>query len=213
MAVRGVDHIDLAVSDVEASLAFYLGLLGPVGLKVEARFKTYRGTEDVFYLGFGQNHVRGAQAETRLGLRQADDGEHRYYEVGVEHLAFAVENRGEVDDAYHRCVSMVLGFSARLKKSTTWRAITPSLPSIPTGFASSFALGPTTPGSSGTPHNGHRKSRSCGRSPHYPKHEERARDVALLDDEGQTTGSAGWLLLRARCSSVRESGSIGSFVR
>jgi len=59
MAVRGVDHIDLAVSDVEASLAFYLGLLGPLGLKVEARFKTYRGTEDVFYLGFGQNHVQG----------------------------------------------------------------------------------------------------------------------------------------------------------
>ena len=106
MAVRGVDHIDLAVSDVEASLAFYLGLLGPLGLKVEARFKTYRGTEDVFYLGFGQKHVQGAQAETRLGLRQADGGEHRYYDVGVEHLAFSVEDRGEVDDAYERCVSM-----------------------------------------------------------------------------------------------------------
>ena len=106
MAVRGVDHIDLAVSDVETSLAFYLGVLGPLGLKVEARFKTYRGTEDVFYLGFGQNHVRGAQAETRLGLRQADGGEHRYYDVGVEHLAFAVDDRGEVDDAYQRCVSM-----------------------------------------------------------------------------------------------------------
>jgi hypothetical protein len=52
--------------------------------KVEARFKTYRGTEDVFYLGFGQNHVQGAQAETRLGPRQADGGEHRYYDVGVE---------------------------------------------------------------------------------------------------------------------------------
>ena len=106
MAVRGVDHIDLAVSDVEASLAFYLGLLGPLGLKVEGRFKTYRGTEDVCYLGFGQNHVQGAQAETRLGLRQADGGEHRYYDVGVEHLAFAVEDRREVDDAYQRCVSM-----------------------------------------------------------------------------------------------------------
>src|SRR5215217_487407 len=110
MGVRGVDHIDLAVSDVEASLAFYLGLLGPVGLKVEARFKTYRGTEDVFYLGFGQN---------------------------------------------------VLGFTTRPKQSTTWTAITRSLPSIPTGFASRFALGPTRPASSGMPRNGHRKSRSC----------------------------------------------------
>src|SRR5829696_4171700 len=110
MGVRGVDHIDLAVSDVEASLAFYLGLLGPVGLKVEARFKTYRGTEDVFYLGFGQN---------------------------------------------------VLAVTTRLTQSTTWRAITRSLPSIPTGFASRFALGPTRPASSGMPQNGHRKSRSC----------------------------------------------------
>ena len=37
---------------------------------------------------------------------KADGGEHRYYDVGIEHLAFAVEDRGEVDDAYQRCVSM-----------------------------------------------------------------------------------------------------------
>jgi hypothetical protein len=30
MPVRGVDHIHLAVSDVEGSLAFYLGVLGPL---------------------------------------------------------------------------------------------------------------------------------------------------------------------------------------
>ena len=106
MAARGVDHIDLAVSDVEASLAFYLGLLGPLGLEVEARFKTYRGTEDVLYLGFGYDHVHGGQAETRLGLRQADGGKHRYYDVGIEHLAFAVLSHREVDDAYERCVAM-----------------------------------------------------------------------------------------------------------
>ena len=106
MAARGVDHVDLAVSDVEKSLAFYLGLLGPLGLRVEARFKTYRGTEEVLYLGFGQDHVQGGQPETRLGLRQADGGKHRYYGVGIEHLAFAVESRREVDDAYERCVNM-----------------------------------------------------------------------------------------------------------
>ena len=55
----------------------------------------------------------------------------------------------------------MLGFTARLKRSTTWRAITPSLPSIPTGFASRFALGLTRPASSGMPQNGHHKSRSC----------------------------------------------------
>ena len=74
MALRGVDHIDLAVSDVERSLAFYLGMLGPLGLDVEGRFQTYRETEEVVYLGFGQNFVPGAVPETRLGLRKADGG-------------------------------------------------------------------------------------------------------------------------------------------
>jgi catechol 2,3-dioxygenase-like lactoylglutathione lyase family enzyme len=104
--VRGVDHIDLAVSDLERSLAFYLGMLGPLGLAVEQRYVTYRGTEDVVYLGFGQKHVPGYPAESRLGLRQADGGEHTYYGVGVEHLAFAVEGDEEVDEAYQRCLDM-----------------------------------------------------------------------------------------------------------
>ena len=33
MPARGIHHIDLAVRDVEQSLAFYLAVLGPVGLK------------------------------------------------------------------------------------------------------------------------------------------------------------------------------------
>ena len=106
MPIRGVDHIDLAVSDVDRSLAFYLGMLGPVGLAVEGRFSSYRGTEDIVYLGFGHKHVSGTQPETRLGLRKADGGEHRYYGVGVEHLAFTVDSRDEVDAAYQRCLEM-----------------------------------------------------------------------------------------------------------
>ena len=106
MAIRGVDHVDLAVSDVDRSLAFYLGMLGPLGLKVEGRFPSYRGTEEIVYLGFGYEHQRDAQPETRLGLRWADGGQHRYFEVGIEHLAFTVDSRSEVDDAYQRCLSM-----------------------------------------------------------------------------------------------------------
>ena len=67
MALRGVDHIDLAVSDVERSLAFYLGMLGPLGLDVEGRFQTYRETEEVIYLGFGQKFVPGAVPELVSG--------------------------------------------------------------------------------------------------------------------------------------------------
>jgi catechol 2,3-dioxygenase-like lactoylglutathione lyase family enzyme len=103
---RGVCHIDLAVTDVDRSLAFYLGMLGPLGLRVEGRFETYRETEEVVYLGFGQKHVYGGQPETRLGLRKADGGEHRYYGVGIEHLAFTVDSRSEVDEAYQRCLDM-----------------------------------------------------------------------------------------------------------
>ena len=86
-----IHHIDLAVSDVDRSLAFYLGLLGPFGLREAGRFPTYRGTEEVVYLAFGDQY---------LGLRQADGGEYRYYDVGVEHLAFYVEKREDVDAAH-----------------------------------------------------------------------------------------------------------------
>jgi len=41
-----------------------------------------------------------------LGLRQADGGEHRYYEVGMEHLAVFVESRDEVDRTYERCLEL-----------------------------------------------------------------------------------------------------------
>jgi SAM-dependent methyltransferase/catechol 2,3-dioxygenase-like lactoylglutathione lyase family enzyme len=93
---RGIQHIDLAVADVERSLAFYYDVLGPLGLKERFRLPTYRGTEEVVYLEYG---VQG------FGLRPADGGAHRYHEVGIEHLAFEVDEHAEVDDAYGRCVS------------------------------------------------------------------------------------------------------------
>ena len=92
-----IHHVDLAVSDVERSLAFYLGLLGPFGMKEAGRFPTYRGTEEVVYLAFGEQY---------LGLRQADGGEYRYYDAGMEHLAFYVEKRGDVDAAHRLALDM-----------------------------------------------------------------------------------------------------------
>ena len=102
MPTRGIQHIDLAVSDFDRSLAFYLELLGPLGLKEMARFPTYRSTEEVVYLGSdAPGYTFGW-----LGLRPADGGEHRYYDVGVEHIAFEVETREEVDEAHRRSVEM-----------------------------------------------------------------------------------------------------------
>jgi glyoxylase I family protein len=97
MPARGIHHVDLAVRDVERSLAFYFAILGPVGLREEGRYASYRGSEEVVYLRFG------AQL---LGLRPADGGEHQYYGVGIEHLAFYVDTPEEVDAAYQRCLDL-----------------------------------------------------------------------------------------------------------
>jgi catechol 2,3-dioxygenase-like lactoylglutathione lyase family enzyme len=97
MPIKGIDHIDLAVRDVERSLAFYLGVFGPLGVEEAFRYPTYRGTEEVIYLRFGKQV---------LGLRQADGGEFRYYDVGLEHLAVLVDTREELDEVYERCVAL-----------------------------------------------------------------------------------------------------------
>ena len=97
MPAKGIHHVDFAVADVERSLAFYLALLGPLGWAEEVRYPTYRGTEEVVYL---EDPATGAM----LGLRPADGGTHRYYDVGIEHLAFEVDSREEVDAAHERCV-------------------------------------------------------------------------------------------------------------
>jgi catechol 2,3-dioxygenase-like lactoylglutathione lyase family enzyme len=93
-----IHHVDLAVADVERSLAFYRALLGPLGWTKELRYPTYRGTEEVVYL-------QEPTTRTGLGLRPADEGEYRYYSVGIEHLAFEVDERDEVDAAYERCLA------------------------------------------------------------------------------------------------------------
>jgi catechol 2,3-dioxygenase-like lactoylglutathione lyase family enzyme len=97
MPVNRIDHVDLAVRDVERSLAFYLSVFGPLGVEEAFRFPTYRGTENVVYLRFGAQVV---------GFRAADGGEHRYYEVGLEHLAFVLDTREELDELHQRCVEL-----------------------------------------------------------------------------------------------------------
>lgn len=47
MPASGIHYVDLAVSDVERWIAFYLDLLGPLGWAESDRYRTYRGTEEV----------------------------------------------------------------------------------------------------------------------------------------------------------------------
>jgi glyoxylase I family protein len=98
MPAKGIHHVDLAVADVDDSLAFYLELLGPLGWAEEVRYPTYRGTEEVVYL-------KEPGSGGMFGLRPADDGEYRYYGVGVEHIAFEVDTNEEVEAAHDRCLA------------------------------------------------------------------------------------------------------------
>jgi glyoxylase I family protein len=92
-----IHHVDLAVSDVDRSLAFYRDLLAPLGWTDTVRYPTYRGSEEVVYL-------QHPATKCGLGIRPADGDGYRYYGVGIEHLAFEVDEREEVDAAHTRCV-------------------------------------------------------------------------------------------------------------
>jgi catechol 2,3-dioxygenase-like lactoylglutathione lyase family enzyme len=96
MPARAIQHVDLAVADVERTLGFYDHLLGPLGLSEYGRTPSYRGTEEIVYLQFGRSY---------LGIRPADGGAYRHYDVGLEHLAFQVDTREEVDEAHERCIA------------------------------------------------------------------------------------------------------------
>ena len=88
-----VSHIDLVVSSLERSLAFYKGLLGPLGFTVERQIMGERG-EDVHYL-------RGDAIRGAIGLREATSpslGAYDRYAVGLHHLAFEVESREVVHE-------------------------------------------------------------------------------------------------------------------
>src|SRR4051812_22173507 len=92
--MSGIHHLDLVVFDLERSLAFYRGLLGPLGYVREGPIVGERG-EHVVYLG----HVDGRSA---VGLRERQSDAHVLpydrYAVGVHHVAFRAVSRGMVDE-------------------------------------------------------------------------------------------------------------------
>ena len=92
--MESIDHLDLVVSDFERSLAFYRGLLGPLGYRGESPIEGERG-EHVLYLG---KDWRGGS----LSLRQAQSDAHPIpydrYAVGIHHIAFSARSREVVDE-------------------------------------------------------------------------------------------------------------------
>jgi glyoxylase I family protein len=92
--VHGIHHLDLVVSDLERSLAFYRDLLGPLGYVHEGPIRGERG-ERVVYLG----HI---SVHTAIGLREAQSDAHGLpydrYAVGVHHVAIGAPSRDMVDE-------------------------------------------------------------------------------------------------------------------
>ena len=90
MRSTGVHHVDLVVSSIERSLLFYTDLLGPLGFHTVSEVEGERG-ETIFYLSGPGSSV---------GLREARSESEKYdrYRVGLHHLAFEADSRGQVDE-------------------------------------------------------------------------------------------------------------------
>jgi glyoxylase I family protein len=89
----GVHHVDLVVSDVEQSLAFYRKLLEPLGWHGVSNQSGERG-ETIHYL-YGPG--------SSVGLREAPGGPSGVpvdrYRVGLHHLCLEVPTREDLDRA------------------------------------------------------------------------------------------------------------------
>ncbi|MDX6680765.1 MAG: glyoxylase family protein [Solirubrobacteraceae bacterium] len=94
VSIDAIDHLDLVVTDMQRSLAFYRELLRPLGYVRESPIEGERG-EHVVYLGrvggMGSVSIRAAQSD-------AHAVPYDRYAVGVHHIAFRALSRGVVDE-------------------------------------------------------------------------------------------------------------------
>jgi glyoxylase I family protein len=92
--VEPIDHLDLVVTSLERSLAFYRELLEPLGYVRTSEIEGERG-ERVVYIGRG--HGRNS-----VSLREVQSDAHEVpydrYGIGLHHLAFAAPSRAVVDE-------------------------------------------------------------------------------------------------------------------
>src|SRR6476661_6310547 len=122
MRTSGVHHVDLVVSSIERSLAFYSDLLGPLGYHTVSEVEGERG-ETIWYIG---------GPGTAVGLREAQSGSESYdrYSIGLHHLAFEASTSAQSGCARRASSSRVSRRSTRTSPATT-----PSSFSIPTALS------------------------------------------------------------------------------
>lgn len=91
-----IDHLDLVVRDFERSLAFYRGLLAPLGYTREGPIVGERG-EHVLYFGH-ESGVGGGAISLRQTQSETQEAGYDRYSVGVHHVALAASSRLDVDE-------------------------------------------------------------------------------------------------------------------
>jgi catechol 2,3-dioxygenase-like lactoylglutathione lyase family enzyme len=94
--ITGLAHVDLVCRDVERSIAFYLEVLGPLGLQPPVTFDGERG-ETIHYL-----FPAGGSIGLRAAVGEGADREFALYAPGLHHLAFGVESPDDVRLAHER---------------------------------------------------------------------------------------------------------------
>ena len=92
--MEAIDHLDLVVSSLERSLAFYRGLLQPLGYVGTGEIEGERG-ERVVYLS---RHGGGGSVSVRERQSEAHPTPYDRYGVGIHHIAFAASSRERVDE-------------------------------------------------------------------------------------------------------------------
>ena len=92
--MSAIDHLDLVVTSLERSLAFYRGLLEPLGYKRLTEIEGERG-ERVLYIG-----RTGGMGSVSLREAQSDAHAVPYdrYAIGLHHVAFSASSRVVVDE-------------------------------------------------------------------------------------------------------------------
>jgi catechol 2,3-dioxygenase-like lactoylglutathione lyase family enzyme len=98
IAINGIHHLRLTVTDVKRSREFYMGLLG-FGVAAEtppAEDPSYDAVNAILFGG-----VVLIKGNLLLGLRPvAPQGDHfDENRVGLDHLSFSVGSRGELEEA------------------------------------------------------------------------------------------------------------------
>src|SRR5690349_22358116 len=91
--MRPVDHLDLVVTDLERSLAFYNGLLEPLGFVRNSEIEGERGERVIYIGGSG-----GASVSLRQVQSDAHATPYDRYAVGIHHLCFGAPSREVVDE-------------------------------------------------------------------------------------------------------------------